>query len=44
MTYIGTLGLFTWLLFLFLRLLPMISMFEMRTIIPSAKVKEEGAH
>jgi Ni/Fe-hydrogenase subunit HybB-like protein len=44
MTYVGTLGLFTWLLFLFLRLLPMISMFEMRTIIPSAKVKEEGAH
>jgi Ni/Fe-hydrogenase subunit HybB-like protein len=44
MTYIGTLGLFTWLLFLFLRLLPMISMFEVRTIIPSAKVKEEGAH
>ena len=44
MTYVGTLGLFTWLMFLFLRLLPMISMFEMRTIIPSAKVKEEGAH
>jgi Ni/Fe-hydrogenase subunit HybB-like protein len=44
MTYIGTLGLFAWLMFLFLRLLPMISMFEMRTIIPAAKVKEEGAH
>jgi molybdopterin-containing oxidoreductase family membrane subunit len=45
MTYIGTLGLFTWLLFLFLRFVPMISMFEMRTIIPSAKVKKpEGAH
>jgi molybdopterin-containing oxidoreductase family membrane subunit len=44
MTYIGTLGLFTWLMFLFLRLLPMISMFEMRTIIPSARIKEEGAH
>jgi len=44
MTYIGTLGLFTWLLFLFLRLVPMISMFEMRTIIPGAKVKPEDAH
>jgi Ni/Fe-hydrogenase subunit HybB-like protein len=44
MTYIGTLGLFTWLMFLFLRLLPMISMFEMRTIMPSAKVKPEGGH
>ena len=45
MTYIGTLGLFTWLLFLFLRFVPMISMFEMRTIIPAAKVKKpEGAH
>jgi Ni/Fe-hydrogenase subunit HybB-like protein len=44
MTYIGTLGLFTWLLFIFLRLVPMISMFEMRTIIPAAKVKSEDAH
>jgi molybdopterin-containing oxidoreductase family membrane subunit len=44
MTYIGTLGLFTWLLFIFLRLVPMISMFEMRTIIGPAKVKPEDAH
>ena len=44
MTYVGTLGLFTWLLFLFLRFVPMISMFEMRTIVPSAKVKPEDAH
>ncbi len=44
MTYIGTLGLFAWLMFLFLRLMPMISMFEMRTIVPAAKVKGEGAH
>jgi Ni/Fe-hydrogenase subunit HybB-like protein len=45
MTYIGTLGLFTWLMFLFLRFVPMISMFEMRTIMPAAKVKKaEGAH
>jgi len=40
MTYVGTLGLFAWLMFLFLRLLPMISMFEMRTIIPQARVRE----
>ncbi|HEX7085960.1 MAG TPA: NrfD/PsrC family molybdoenzyme membrane anchor subunit [Vicinamibacterales bacterium] len=44
MTYVGTIGLFVWLMFLFLRVVPMISMFEMRTIIPSAKVKSEGAH
>ena len=30
------------LLFLFLRFLPMISIFEMRTILPSAEVREEG--
>ena len=44
MTYVGTLGLFAWLLFLFLRLVPMISMFEMRTIVPAAKVEPEDAH
>jgi Ni/Fe-hydrogenase subunit HybB-like protein len=45
MTYIGTLGLFTWLMFLFLRFIPMISMFEMRTIMPAARIKKsEGAH
>jgi molybdopterin-containing oxidoreductase family membrane subunit len=40
-TYIGTIGLFLWLLFLFLRFLPMISIFEMRTLLPEAQVKEE---
>jgi len=40
-TYIGTIGLFVMLLFLFLRFLPMISIFEMRTILPGAKVDEE---
>jgi molybdopterin-containing oxidoreductase family membrane subunit len=40
-TYIGTIGLFLALLFLFLRLLPMISIFEMRTILPEARVTEE---
>jgi molybdopterin-containing oxidoreductase family membrane subunit len=42
-TLIGTLGLFVALLFLFLRFLPMISIFEMRTILPDAKVDERGA-
>jgi molybdopterin-containing oxidoreductase family membrane subunit len=40
-TYIGTIGLFIALLFLFIRLLPMISIFEMRAILPEAKVEEE---
>jgi molybdopterin-containing oxidoreductase family membrane subunit len=44
MTYIGTIGLFTWLMFIFLRLLPMISMFEMKTIVTAAKIDSEGAH
>ena len=33
--YIGTIGLFLSLLFLFIRFLPMISIFEMRTLLPS---------
>jgi Ni/Fe-hydrogenase subunit HybB-like protein len=40
-TFIGTMGLFLTLLFLFLRFLPMISIFEMRTILPAAKVDED---
>jgi Ni/Fe-hydrogenase subunit HybB-like protein len=40
-TFLGTLGLFVALLFLFLRFLPMISIFEMRTILPAAKVDED---
>src|SRR4051812_19598110 len=40
-TFVGTIGLFVALLFLFLRFLPMISIFEMRTILPEAKVGEE---
>jgi Ni/Fe-hydrogenase subunit HybB-like protein len=43
MTYVGTIGLFVWLMFLFLRLLPMISMFEMRTILPQARVRDDHA-
>jgi Ni/Fe-hydrogenase subunit HybB-like protein len=33
-TYIGTIGFFLALLFLFIRFLPMISIFEMRTLVP----------
>jgi Ni/Fe-hydrogenase subunit HybB-like protein len=39
-TFIGTIGLFVSLLFLFLRFLPMISIAEMRAILPAAKVDE----
>ncbi|MBI3400855.1 MAG: polysulfide reductase NrfD [Acidobacteria bacterium] len=41
-TYVGTIGLFLSLLFLFLRFLPMISIFEMRTMLPEARVDEEA--
>jgi Ni/Fe-hydrogenase subunit HybB-like protein len=41
-TFIGTIGLFVSLLFLFVRFLPMISIFEMRTILPQAKVEERS--
>jgi Ni/Fe-hydrogenase subunit HybB-like protein len=38
-TYFGTIGLFVALLFLFIRFLPMISIFEMRTLLPEAEVR-----
>jgi molybdopterin-containing oxidoreductase family membrane subunit len=38
--FIGTIGLFLSLLFLFVRFLPMISIFEIRTILPQAHVNE----
>ncbi|HSL24104.1 MAG TPA: NrfD/PsrC family molybdoenzyme membrane anchor subunit [Vicinamibacterales bacterium] len=41
-TFFGTIGLFVTLMFLFVRVLPMISIFEMRTLLPEAKVKEEA--
>jgi molybdopterin-containing oxidoreductase family membrane subunit len=41
-TFIGTIGLFLTLFFLFIRLLPVISTFEMRTLLPEAEVQEEG--
>ena len=40
MTFIGTIGLFLSAMFLFVRLLPMISIFEMRTLLPESEVKE----
>jgi Ni/Fe-hydrogenase subunit HybB-like protein len=36
-TFIGTMGLFLTLLFLFIRFLPLISIFEMRTIVPGGQ-------
>ena len=42
-TFIGTLGLFFSAMFLFIRIMPMISIFEMRTLLPEAEVKEEVA-
>ncbi|HEY3119476.1 MAG TPA: NrfD/PsrC family molybdoenzyme membrane anchor subunit, partial [Vicinamibacteria bacterium] len=41
-TYLGTIGLFLTLLFLFVRFMPVISIFEMRTILPGAEVRGEG--
>src|SRR5579871_4513241 len=40
MTYVGTIGMFLAAMFLFLRILPAISIFEMRTLLPEAEVKE----
>ncbi|MGB7923717.1 MAG: NrfD/PsrC family molybdoenzyme membrane anchor subunit [Pyrinomonadaceae bacterium] len=40
--FIGTIGLFFCLLFLFIRFLPIISIFEMRTLVPEAEVEEEA--
>src|SRR5437867_1022368 len=39
-TFLGTIGLFVSLIFLFVRFVPMISIFEMRTILPQARVEE----
>jgi Ni/Fe-hydrogenase subunit HybB-like protein len=39
--YFGTIGLFFAMLFLFIRFLPMISIFEMRTILPQAEEAKE---
>jgi len=42
MTFAGTLGLFTFLFLLFVRLLPMIPMNEIRMILPQAKIKPKA--
>jgi molybdopterin-containing oxidoreductase family membrane subunit len=39
--YLGSMGLFIFLLFLFIRFLPMISIFEMRTLLPEAQAHSE---
>ncbi|HET9372699.1 MAG TPA: NrfD/PsrC family molybdoenzyme membrane anchor subunit [Vicinamibacterales bacterium] len=47
-TFFGTIGLFLTLMFVFVRVLPMISVFEMRTLLPEAQPKssetEGGSH
>ena len=44
MLYLGTMGLFGALVFLFIRFLPMISIFEMRTLVPHGDGSKEKAH
>jgi Ni/Fe-hydrogenase subunit HybB-like protein len=44
MTFIGTIGMFVTLFFLFIRFLPMISIFEMRTMAPAAKLHDGEGH
>lgn len=41
-TFIGTLGLFFTLIFIFVRVLPAISIFEMRTLVPTDEGKKNG--
>ena len=38
MTFVGTLGLFTFLFMLFVRFLPMIPMNEVKILLPGAKI------
>jgi molybdopterin-containing oxidoreductase family membrane subunit len=40
-TYLGTIGLFLTLLLLFIRFLPMIAIFEMRTMVPEARMRKD---
>jgi Ni/Fe-hydrogenase subunit HybB-like protein len=44
LTFIGTIGLFLTLFFLFIRWVPMISIFEVRTLLPQAKVDVGHGH
>ncbi|MGZ8853303.1 MAG: NrfD/PsrC family molybdoenzyme membrane anchor subunit, partial [Thermoanaerobaculia bacterium] len=40
--FVGSIGLFFCLLFLFVRFLPMIAIFEMRTLLPESQAHSEG--
>jgi molybdopterin-containing oxidoreductase family membrane subunit len=40
-TFLGTMGLFTVLFFLFIRFVPMIPMSELRILLPQAKIRPE---
>jgi molybdopterin-containing oxidoreductase family membrane subunit len=42
MIYVGTMGLFTTLFFLFVRFLPMIPMSEIRMMLPQTKIGRGG--
>lgn len=42
-TYLGTIGLFLTLMFVFLRLMPSVSIFEMRTLVTDEKSEESRA-
>ena len=44
MTFFGTVGFFLTMFFLFIRALPMISIFEMRTLAPGAKIPATEGH
>jgi molybdopterin-containing oxidoreductase family membrane subunit len=43
-TFFGTIGFFTTLMFLFVRVLPMISIFEVRTLLPQSKIEGAEGH
>ena len=44
LTFVGTIGLFLTLFFLFIRFVPMIAIFEVRTLLPEATVDHGHAH
>jgi len=44
MLFFGTIGLFLALMFLFIRSLPLISIFEMRTLVPEAAAHHHEEH
>jgi molybdopterin-containing oxidoreductase family membrane subunit len=41
MTFFGTIGMFLTFMWLFVRVLPMISIFELRTLLPEAHAHED---